>query len=156
MYFSLQAYGTQLARKVQYRHVLAKSYFSRIPDMADQMKSKVEQLPLPRPKEREIVARIRPVDIQTQTTDKQLVEAWSDIPICLSMYESVKSLHCMSSLVPRLHPAFQRWKAGSGLGTRLLYVYIKRLWFLSYWPGNGYVHSTCTCIYMHDCCMAML
>ena len=70
----MQAYGTQLARKVQYRHVLAKSYFSHIPEMAEHMKSKVEKLPLPRPKEREIIARIRP-DIQTQTPEKQLIEA---------------------------------------------------------------------------------
>ena len=72
----LQAYGTQLTRKVQYRHVLARSYFSRIPEMAEQMKSKVQELPLPRPKEREIVARVRPqVDGQVQTAEKQLVTA---------------------------------------------------------------------------------
>ena len=55
----LQAYGSQLVRKIRYRHVLARSYFSRIPDMAEQMKGKVQELPLPRSKEREIVARVR-------------------------------------------------------------------------------------------------
>ena len=71
----LQAYGSQLVRKVQYRHVLARSYFSRIPEMAEQMKGKIKELPLPRPKEREIIARIRP-DAQAQPSpDKQLVAA---------------------------------------------------------------------------------
>ena len=74
-YLSPQAYGSQLIRKVQYRHVLARSYFSRIPEMAEQMKGKIKELPLPRPKEREIIARIRP-DTQAQASpDKQLVTA---------------------------------------------------------------------------------
>ena len=65
-----QSYGSQFIHKVQHRHVLARSYFSRIPVMADQMKSKVEELPLPRPKEREIVI------IQPKINEQQkLVEA---------------------------------------------------------------------------------
>ena len=50
-----QAYGSEFIRKVHYRHVLAKSYFSRIPEMAGHMGGKVKELPLPRPKEREIL-----------------------------------------------------------------------------------------------------
>ena len=61
-----QAYGSQLVRKVQYRHVLARSYFSRIPDMAEQMKDKIQELPLPKPKEREVIARVR-TDTQVQS-----------------------------------------------------------------------------------------
>lgn len=53
----LQAYGPQFVRKVHHRHVLARSYFSHIPGMAEQMKSKVEELPLPRPLERVVTPR---------------------------------------------------------------------------------------------------
>ena len=67
----LQAYGSQLVRKVRYRHVLARSYFSRIPDMAEQMKGKVQELPLPRPKEREIMARVRTDTHQQNSLDQQ-------------------------------------------------------------------------------------
>ena len=37
--------------------MLAQSYFSHIPGMAEQMKSKVEELPLPRPLERIVTPR---------------------------------------------------------------------------------------------------
>ena len=52
-----QAYGSQFVKKVKHRHVLARNYFTKIPDMADKMKSKVKALPLPRPKERVITVR---------------------------------------------------------------------------------------------------
>ena len=85
--FLLQAYGSQLVRKAQYRHVLARSYFSRIPDMAEQMKGKIQELPLPRPKEREIVARVR-TDTQGQSVldkqkQQQMVAVWANRWTCI-------------------------------------------------------------------------
>ena len=47
--------------------------------MAEQMKGKIEELPLPRPKEREIVARVRTDTHQQTSLDKQqqqIVAVW--------------------------------------------------------------------------------
>lgn len=44
---------------------------SRIPDMAEQMKGKIQELPLPRPKEREIMARVRTDTQEQNCLDKQ-------------------------------------------------------------------------------------
>ena len=52
-----QAYGSQFVKKVKYRHVLARNYFTKIPNMGDKMKSKEKVLPFPRPKERVMTVR---------------------------------------------------------------------------------------------------
>lgn len=51
----MQAYGAHFVQKIRHKHLLAQNYFSHIPGMAEEIKAKVDKLPLPRPKEREII-----------------------------------------------------------------------------------------------------
>ena len=57
LYLDLQAYGSQFVQKVKHRHVLARGYFTKLPDMKDGMRSKMTHLPLPRAKERVITVQ---------------------------------------------------------------------------------------------------
>ena len=54
---SSQSYGAEFVAKVYQKHVLAKTYFSRVAEMVESMRSKVADLPLPRPPEHVITAR---------------------------------------------------------------------------------------------------
>ena len=51
----MQAYGPHFVQKVQHRHILAQNYFSHVPEMAKEFKHKVQDLPLPRSREKTIV-----------------------------------------------------------------------------------------------------
>lgn len=55
----LQAYGVQFVQKVKSRHILAQSYFSYIPEMAEEIQGKVKKLPLPPPKEKEVIVHMQ-------------------------------------------------------------------------------------------------
>jgi hypothetical protein len=52
-----ESYGAEFVAKVYQKHVLAKTYFSRVAEMVESMRSKVADLPLPRPPEHVITAR---------------------------------------------------------------------------------------------------
>jgi hypothetical protein len=52
-----ESYGEKFVSQVYQRHVLAKTYFARVAEMVESMRSKVADLPLPRPPEHVITAR---------------------------------------------------------------------------------------------------
>lgn len=45
-------------QKIQHKHFLAQHYFSRVPEMAEDMKERVRKLPLPKAKEMEITVHM--------------------------------------------------------------------------------------------------
>ena len=62
--------------------------------MAEQMKGKIEELPLPRLKEREIVARVRTDTQQQNSLDKQqqqqIVAVWDKESTCIYPHHAVQ------------------------------------------------------------------
>ncbi len=56
--FLSQAYGVPFVQKIKQKHLLAQNYFSRIPEMADEMKERVRQMPLPQSKEKEFTVTL--------------------------------------------------------------------------------------------------
>lgn len=56
---STQGYGPSFVHKVEQRHVLAKNYFSRLPQFSDQMQRKVKEIPFLKGPERVIVLPTR-------------------------------------------------------------------------------------------------
>ena len=50
-----QGYGPSFIHKVKQRHVLAKNYFAKLPQFADQMQGKVREIPFLKGPERVIV-----------------------------------------------------------------------------------------------------
>ena len=58
MQYPLQAYGAPFIQKIKQKHLLAQNYFSRIPEMADEMKDRVRQMPLPHSKEKEFTVTL--------------------------------------------------------------------------------------------------
>lgn len=55
LFLLLQAYGAHFVQKVQHRHILAQNYFSHVPEMAEEIKGKVQDLPLPQSREKTIM-----------------------------------------------------------------------------------------------------
>lgn len=55
MHTLLQAYGAHFVQKIQHRHILAQNYFSHVPEMAEEIRDKVRDLPLPQSREKTIV-----------------------------------------------------------------------------------------------------
>eukprot|EP00731_Ephydatia_muelleri_P008636 Em0004g974a len=53
-----ESYGAEFIRKVNHRHVLAKNHFSSMPALEKHLEPKIKALPLPRPKEHVISARV--------------------------------------------------------------------------------------------------
>ena len=48
-------------QKIRHKHILAQNFFSYIPEMAEEMKVKVQKLPVPKPKEKLITVRMEEV-----------------------------------------------------------------------------------------------
>ena len=69
--------------------------------MTEQIKGKIEELPLPRPKEREIMARVRTDTQQQNSLDKQqqqqIVVVWDIESTWMEQCEQIKdvALHVM-------------------------------------------------------------
>ena len=55
----MQAYGEHFIQKIQHKHFLAQYYFLRIPQMAEELDQKVQDLPLPKLKEKEIIVHMQ-------------------------------------------------------------------------------------------------
>lgn len=68
----MQAYGVNFVQKVQHKHFLAQHYFLRIPKMAEEIEERVQKLPLPQPKEKEIIVHMRGVEGVGVATEEQI------------------------------------------------------------------------------------
>lgn len=65
------AYGAQFVQKIQHKHILAQNYFSHVPEMAEEVKGKVREMPLPQSGEKTITITIGKVGVAEEAAKEE-------------------------------------------------------------------------------------